>query len=398
MANNIFQNQITPVKPKVLEGERIYVYVPTATKDIQGIASYNTRDFGVNNGHVSLIWPKQMLVEELSNPLTQVSNIKVLADEFVNTNNVASLTNPITGVTYNSNTAEVMLNRKNRDAFTRPDFVMLDNVADFETSTDAEGFVKYTLKRNNPLVQPSLIQIAPEDFIRKNSIVKINWDVAKNWVTEVDNKLNDVINNVTTIGKEDGSFATKNTETSEDYSIAIGDGAKAKYYNGMAIGKNADAGALGSTAIGNNSIANDGGFSVGRRSSSYGDYGLALGYNAQAWNATQIGEGFNSEYGTLQFRKYRIVEVDGKLKTNDGTESSPKMVSVASEDFVIKKITELINSAPETLDTLGEIAKALQENHTVVDTLNNIVATKPDKDYVDNVISNSVTSVLNTEV
>ena len=150
MANNIFQNQITPVKPKVLESERIYVYVPTATKDIQGVASFNERDFGVNNGHVSLLWPEQMLVEKLANPLNNVSTIKVLADEFVNTNKSASITHPTTGVTYVSNTAEVALNRKNRDAFSRPDFIMLDMV-DFETS-DIDGYTKYKFKHNDPLV------------------------------------------------------------------------------------------------------------------------------------------------------------------------------------------------------------------------------------------------------
>ena len=116
MPNNIFQQQITPVKPKVLANERVFVYVPKATTSAIGIASYNERDFSVNKGQVSLVWPMQTQIEQLSNPLTQISRVKLLDDEFENTQNSVSLVNPITGTTYNSSSAEVQLNRKNRNA------------------------------------------------------------------------------------------------------------------------------------------------------------------------------------------------------------------------------------------------------------------------------------------
>ena len=51
---NIFQETITPDKPKVLDGERVYVYVPRATLDTPGIASYDKDDFVLNNGKVHL--------------------------------------------------------------------------------------------------------------------------------------------------------------------------------------------------------------------------------------------------------------------------------------------------------------------------------------------------------
>lgn len=41
-----------------------------------------------------------------------------------------------------------------------------------------------------------------------------------------------------------------------------------------------------------------------------------------------------------------------------------------------KQIANLVNSAPETLDTLGELATALQENEDVVDTLNEAITKK----------------------
>lgn len=58
MANNIFQQRIKPVVPKVLEKERIFVYVPKATTKDAGIAYYNPDDFTVSNlAKVSIIWP-----------------------------------------------------------------------------------------------------------------------------------------------------------------------------------------------------------------------------------------------------------------------------------------------------------------------------------------------------
>lgn len=39
----------------------------------------------------------------------------------------------------------------------------------------------------------------------------------------------------------------------------------------------------------------------------------------------------------------------------------------------------MVNSAPETLDTLGELATAFQEHEDVVDALNSAITNKQDK-------------------
>lgn len=54
-------------------------------------------------------------------------------------------------------------------------------------------------------------------------------------------------------------------------------------------------------------------------------------------------------------------------------------------------IANLVNSAPETLDTLGELATAFQENKEVVDVLNEAITTKADKTEVENAISTANT-------
>lgn len=51
----------------------------------------------------------------------------------------------------------------------------------------------------------------------------------------------------------------------------------------------------------------------------------------------------------------------------------------ATTSYVDKKVADLINSAPDTLDTLGELATAIKENKDVIDVLNNAITNKADK-------------------
>lgn len=51
----------------------------------------------------------------------------------------------------------------------------------------------------------------------------------------------------------------------------------------------------------------------------------------------------------------------------------------ASTDYVDTKVADLIGAAPETRDTLEELAKALEENADVVDALNSAISDKADK-------------------
>ena len=60
----------------------------------------------------------------------------------------------------------------------------------------------------------------------------------------------------------------------------------------------------------------------------------------------------------------------------------------ADKGYVDERVAALVDSAPETLDTLGELAAALQENDEVVQVLNDAIVTKADKTYVDEAIAN----------
>jgi hypothetical protein len=60
----------------------------------------------------------------------------------------------------------------------------------------------------------------------------------------------------------------------------------------------------------------------------------------------------------------------------------------ADKNYVDEKIAGLVDSAPETMNTIGALATALQENQEVVDILNAAITNKADKTYVDELIAN----------
>ena len=58
------------------------------------------------------------------------------------------------------------------------------------------------------------------------------------------------------------------------------------------------------------------------------------------------------------------------------TYTNEAIATKADKTYVDDEVAALVNSAPETLDTLGELATALQENEDVVSILNEAITTK----------------------
>jgi hypothetical protein len=56
--------------------------------------------------------------------------------------------------------------------------------------------------------------------------------------------------------------------------------------------------------------------------------------------------------------------------------------------YVDEKISGLVDSAPDTLNTIGKLSAAFSENKEVVDVLNEAIVIKADKTYVDELIAN----------
>lgn len=185
MPNNIFQQRIRPVLPRILQNERVFVYVPKATSTSPGIANFPDEDFTVADGEVTLKWPMRLQIENntVNDPLQTMARAKFNSDEFVHTNEQVILTHPLTKVQYKNTNSGIKFKRTSQDLFTKPGFMMVDD-NDFEkTELESEDeqdpgrYVKYTLKKNNPLLQPSLVKLNAQDFAY-NGEATIRWPYA----------------------------------------------------------------------------------------------------------------------------------------------------------------------------------------------------------------------------
>ena len=79
----------------------------------------------------------------------------------------------------------------------------------------------------------------------------------------------------------------------------------------------------------------------------------------------------------------KTAEVDNKL-TNYAKKES--LVGLASTEYVDGRIQHVVGTAPEALDTLGEIATALTTNKDKIGTIINEISTKADKATVENAL------------
>lgn len=76
--------------------------------------------------------------------------------------------------------------------------------------------------------------------------------------------------------------------------------------------------------------------------------------------------------------EHPTVDLSGYAKK----EEIPSIDGLATEQYVKDSIATLIDSAPETLDTIGEIAAELSKNQNVVDALNTAIADKANKSEI----------------
>lgn len=104
---------------------------------------------------------------------------------------------------------------------------------------------------------------------------------------------------------------------------------------------------------------------------------------------------------------HKVTKLQIGLGNSNNTSDIDKPVSTAqreaidlalsqSNHYTDLKIADLINGAPETLDTLKELADALSENETFMDALNAAIGEKADQTELDGHINNSVIHVTNS--
>ena len=128
----------------------------------------------------------------------------------------------------------------------------------------------------------------------------------------------------------------------------------------------------------------------------------AVGYEAQTLTDAQktqarsnIGAGtgnsdFSGSYNDLIDKPEEIIvdkalsdtsvnPVQNKIVTKAINNLNALVGNTSVSDQINNAVANLVDSAPETLDTLGELATALQENQNVVDAVNGAITNKVDK-------------------
>lgn len=76
----------------------------------------------------------------------------------------------------------------------------------------------------------------------------------------------------------------------------------------------------------------------------------------------------------IQNIQHPVVEVPSKLSELEND------ANYVQQAYVDTKVADLVNSAPETLDTIGEIAQALKEHQNVADAITEAIGKKADKE------------------
>ena len=211
---DIFQKSITPDKPKVLAEEQIYVYVPMATSTNAGIASYNRDHFDVIGSEVSLKWPAESFAQ---GPIETPSVVKMLDNEFEYTGNLVELISGTSRLA--SNKLEVQLKRILRDAYERPELVMLDPNYFVRTIVEKDGkqYYKYNttaVHYNIPQHLSSEQQALARENISAGSLSDINFinsridNILQTGVHSINGKVGNVILKTSDI-ENDSDYASK---------------------------------------------------------------------------------------------------------------------------------------------------------------------------------------------
>ena len=154
--------------------------------------------------------------------------------------------------------------------------------------------------------------------------------------------------NATASGRDASAFG--NATASGLRAVAEGEGA-ASGINSHAQGENTKAQARNSAAFGSGSEASaEQAFACGEETKATEQGAFACG----KYNRPKSGLLFSVGTGTTNERK-NAVEV-----YSDGSVEVENLVGYAKKTYVDQKIQDIIGAAPGTLDTLGEIAAALQ--------------------------------------
>ena len=203
MANNIFQQAVTPVKPKSLAQERVFVYVEEATVNTKGIASFGQDDFIVNNGHVVLN------TASLSRtPFDKFSLIKLDRNDFVLTEDLVTQVNwPYAHLNGHENTNGAGLIKIAPDSIGYLRFTTDEN---YYLEVDIDK-VSESLQLNNRFTELSdriaEVQSEVDDLGLEIGRINLEIDDLNLDITTLNSNLSTKLDKIVTVGNETATFS-----------------------------------------------------------------------------------------------------------------------------------------------------------------------------------------------
>lgn len=134
----------------------------------------------------------------------------------------------------------------------------------------------------------------------------------------------------------------------------------------------------------------------------------AHGYNTKLDNEIKRAKEAETSHGTNTSNPHKVTKSQIGLGNVNNTSDANKPVSTAQQKaidtaytnanaYADQKIADLINGAPETLDTLKEVADAIESSKTVEEALNKAIGAKANQTELDSHISNNMVHLSENE-
>ena len=134
----------------------------------------------------------------------------------------------------------------------------------------------------------------------------------------------------------------------------------------------------------------------------------AHGYNTKIDNEIKRAKEAETTHSTNTSNPHKVTKSQIGLGNVNNTSDANKPVSTAQQkaidtayananSYADQKIADLINGAPETLDTLKEVADAIESSKTVEEALNKAIGTKANQTELDSHTGNSTIHITASE-
>ena len=217
-------------------------------------------------------------------------------------------------------------------------------------------------------------------IIYNNEIVEVTSVDTSNSFTLIRTLSSDALNNVTVLVKEAGIASGRASHAEGYYTIASGNYSHSEGKNTTASGESSHAEGINTKASGDYSHAEGSNtIASGNYQHVQGKYNIEDTENKYAHIVGNGNSSYRSNAHTVDLGGNAWFSGDIYTGSTSGKNKDEGSKKLATEEYVATELANLVGAAPETLDTIEELATAFQENKDVVETLNNAITNKADK-------------------